>query len=280
LYRLINYLFGFIVIYLFILEAGMYDHTRIITGLILSCIVAFIAFFGNWITLDAIKGVIIFGTIVLGFAGWIVAAATIFFFVTGSLLTRRNRKSGIIDENKQSLDHHLQKRRDGYQIWANGFWVAIFCIGYFLFSLEGFLVAAYAALATATADTWATEIGTFKPGKTKLITTFREVEPGRDGGISLKGTLATIVGALAIALFVIAGDFMFGFQIFIIVFVFGVFGSLTDSVLGALLTDKNEIINVPADFSGSYSAYLNSVINWISIGFSGLLALFTTQLMF
>ena len=258
----------------------MYDHTRIITGLVLSCIVAFIAFFGNWITLDAIKGVIIFGTIVLGFAGWIVAAATIFFFVTGSLLTRKNRKFGIIDEGKQSLDHHLQKRRDGYQIWANGFWIAIFCIGYFLFSLEGFLVAAYAAIATATADTWATEIGTYKPGKTKLITTFREVEPGRDGGISLKGTLATIVGALAIALFVIAGDFMFGFQIFIIVLVFGVLGSLTDSVLGALLTDKNEIITVPADFSGSYSAYLNSLINWISIGFSGLLALFTTQLMF
>lgn len=279
MYRLINYLFGFAVIYLFILEAGIYDHARILTALVLSCIVAFIAFFGNWITLDSIKGVVIFGTIVLGFAGWTAAAAIIFFFVTSSLLTRRSRQIGIIGEDKQTVDHHLQKRRDGYQVWANGFWIAIFSIGYFLFSVDGFLVAAYAAIATATADTWATEIGTYKPGKTRLITSFKEVEPGRDGAISIKGTLATVAGALAIALFILAGDFMFKSQIFVVVFTFGILGSLADSVLGAVLSQKENRLTVPADFSGSYSSYLNSVINWIAIGFSGLLAFFTTQLL-
>jgi uncharacterized protein (TIGR00297 family) len=190
LYRLINYLFGFVVIYLFILEAGMYDHAMLLTGLFLSVAVAFVAFLGNWITLDATKAVIILGTILLGFGGWILAAAVITFFITSSMLTRNKRVHGIADQNKRNSHPHLQKRRDGYQIWANGFWPALFCITWFLMGWQVFLVAAFAALATATSDTWATELGTLKPGKTWKITSREPVEPGTDGGISLKGTLA------------------------------------------------------------------------------------------
>ena len=279
MYRLINYLFGFTVIYLFILEAGMYDHARILTALVLSFIVGFVAFFGNWITLDAIKAVVILGTIILGFAGWLAATAIVFFFISGSLLTRRNLKSGIVDDDKLEMDHHLQKRRDGYQIWANGFWIALFSIGYFLFSTNAFLIAVFVSIAAATADTWATEIGTYKPWKTVNITTFKATEPGSDGGVSLKGTFAAISGAFAISIFILPGDFIFTSTVFLIVFVFGFTGSVIDSILGAILSDKNVSLSVPDDFSGTKAAYLNSFVNWISIGVSGLLALFTTQLM-
>lgn len=280
MYRLINYLFSFIIIYLFILEAGMYDHARILTALVLSCIVGFVAFFGNWITLDAIKAVVILGTIILGFAGWLAAAAIIFFFITSSLLTRRNLKNGFVDDNKRGMDHHLQKRRDGYQIWANGFWIALFSIGYFLFSTDVFLIAFFASLAAANADTWATEIGTYKPWKTVKITTFKVTQPGSDGGISLKGTFAAIFGAFAIATFIFPGGFIFTSTVFLIVFIFGVTGSVIDSFLGAILSGKNVSLIVPDDFSGTKKAYLNSFVNWVSTGASGLLALFTTQLIF
>lgn len=258
----------------------MYDHARILTALVLSFIVGFVAFFGNWITLDAIKAVVILGTIILGFAGWLAAAAIIFFFITSSLLTRRNLYSTNVDNNHLEMDHHLQKRRDGYQIWANGFWIALFSIGYFLFSTHAFLIAVFASLAAATADTWATEIGTHKPWKTVNITTFKATKPGSDGGISLKGTFAAVMGAFVIAIFILPGGFIFTSTTFLIVFIFGVTGSVIDSILGAILSGKKVSISVPDDFSGTKTAYLNSFVNWVSIGASGLLAFFTTQLMF
>ncbi len=279
MFRLINYFIGFIVIYLFILEAGMQDHAIIITGLTLSVLVAFIAFFGNWITLDATKAVILLGTIVLGFAGWITAFAVLFFFISGSLLTRKRRVSNVVEDIKRYLPQHLQKRRDGYQVWANGFWLAMFCIGWFIFTNEAYLVAAFAALATATADTWATEMGTIKPGKTIKITTLKVTDPGTDGGISLKGTAAAIVGSLVISSVLIFGNLAVSGSVLWIVFLFGIAGCFIDSVIGGLFSDRNITINIPNDYSGSRESFTNSFVNWASTGISGLLALITAQLL-
>jgi len=280
LYRLINYLFVFVVVYLFILEAGMQDHAMLIAGFILSGVVAYVAFLGNWITLDATKGVIILGTIALGFGGWALAAAIIFFFVTSSLFTRKKRVLGVFDDNKLNSHPHLQKRRDGYQIWANGFWLTCFLIGWFLFSIDGFLVAAFTALATSTSDTWATEIGTLNPGKTWEITTGNPVEPGADGGISVKGTLAALAGAAAIASFIFLSDFLVPSGMFFIVFLFGLAGCFADSILGAAIINKSITLPMPEDFSGNHSSFANSFVNWAATGISGILALIMTQLLF
>ncbi|MCC5942052.1 MAG: DUF92 domain-containing protein [Balneolaceae bacterium] len=278
MYRLINYFFGFIVIYLFILEAGMNDHAMIIIGLTLSVFVAFITFFGNWITLDATKAVIILGTIVLGFGGWMLALAVILFFATGSLLTRKKRVLGITDRFKRNIPLHLQKRRDGYQVWANGFWLAVFCLGWFLLSADAFLIAAFVTLATATADTWATEVGTVKPGKTVSIITFNQVDAGTDGGVSMKGTAAAISGALIISMVVYFLNFPNSNAVFFLVFVLGIVGCFIDSIIGAILNRKGLTINKPADYSGSQESFTNSFVNWASTGISGLLALFLTQI--
>jgi len=277
-YRLINYFFGFVVIYLFILEAGMNDHAMILTGLTLSVLIAFVAFFGNWITLDATKAVIILGTIVLGFGGWLLAAAVIAFFTTGSLLTRKKRVLGITDHIKRNIPLHLQKRRDGYQVWANGFWLAVFCFGWFLISSDAFLVAAFVTLAAATADTWATEIGTVKPGRTVNILTFKPVDAGTDGGVSVKGTIAAAAGALFISLFVLFASFTNLAAVFILVFALGFLGCFIDSIFGAIFEKKHVIINKPYDYSGSQESFSNSFVNWASTGISGLAALLLTQI--
>jgi hypothetical protein len=65
--RIVNYIFGLVIIYLFVLEGRSEDHFLILSGLVLSTIVAYTAFIGNWITLDATKAVIVLGTITLGF---------------------------------------------------------------------------------------------------------------------------------------------------------------------------------------------------------------------
>lgn len=253
----------------------MGDHALILTGLVLSILVAYISFLTNWISLEATKAVVILGTIVLGFGGWTLACAVAFFFGVSSFLTILNGKK--IDEFQNAVRISEDRRRDGYQVWANGFWIAVFCALWFSLTSVACLIAAFGALAAATADTWATEIGTRNPGKTCKITTFKEVQAGTEGGISLKGTLGGILGALIIALFIFPLGILSPLKFFAVIFIGGVVGLLLDSIAGAFFLDKKISIEAPEDFSDSTNTFTNSFINWASTGISGLTVYLITQ---
>lgn len=254
----------------------MGDHALVLIGLALSILVAYITFLTNWISLEATKAVIILGTMVVGFGGWTLAFAVAFFFGASSFLTILNgRKS---NEPYNSIEISEDRRRDGYQVWANGFWVAVFCTLWFALDSVACLIAAFAALAAATADTWATEIGTLNPGVTRMITTFEKVQSGTEGGISLKGTLAGILGALMISLFIFYLGILSPLKFFSVVFFGGVVGLLIDSILGAIFLDKKIRLKAPEDFSDATNTFTNSVINWTSTGVSGLAVYLITQL--
>lgn len=257
----------------------MGDHVRIISGLLLSILVAYIAFFGNWITLDATKAVIVFGAIIFGLGGWGLALGVLAFFITSNLLSRWNRVQRDLDSEQKFRKPDSSRRRDGYQIWANGFWIAFFCILWFVFGSDALLAAAFTALATATADTWSTEVGTIKPGKTVKINNFQPVRPGSDGGVSVKGTVASAMGAFLIAWFVLITRPFEPAILFFIIFIFGFIGGLIDSYLGALITDKKIHLKTPSDFSGNSLLYANSFVNWVSTGSSAIIALIITQLL-
>jgi uncharacterized protein (TIGR00297 family) len=61
-------------------------------------------------------------------------------------------------------------------------------------------VAVTAALAEATADTLASELGEVLGGQPFMVTTFRRVPAGSDGAVSLAGTLAGTCAAVAVVL--------------------------------------------------------------------------------
>lgn len=110
------------------------------------------------------------------------------------------------------------------------------------------------SIATATADTMASEVGvTTTP---RLITNFKKVTPGTDGGISVLGTAAGIVGAGLIGvsayLLGIHPDLLKTMEIAVIS---GTAGCFIDSVLGAVLESKkylnNEHVNLIATICGA-----------------------------
>ena len=68
----------------------------------------------------------------------------------------------------------------------------------------GWPVLALAALAEAAGDTSSSEIGMAFPGKTLMITNFKPVARGTDGGISLFGTIAALLGAASVAIAAVA----------------------------------------------------------------------------
>ncbi len=91
-------------------------------------------------------------------------------------------------------------------------------------------------MAAVNADTWATEFAVLNRRPPRLITTGRPVARGISGGITLVGTLATLGGALLIAL--LTGLFspagILG-KTLLVITAAGVAGSLFDSLLGATI---------------------------------------------
>lgn len=110
-----------------------------------------------------------------------------------------------------------------------------------------------AALAEAAADTASSELGQVFGGRPRMITTLRQVEPGRDGAISLAGTLAG-VGAAAIVAG--AGTVALGTDrtMFAVSCAGGVFGLLFDSLLGATLEERGWLNNDAVNFLSTGSA--------------------------
>ena len=90
-------------------------------------------------------------------------------------------------------------------------------------------------IAVAAADTTASELGT-KDSRVYLITTFKRVEPGTDGGISPFGTLVSLIGSIVVSFIgwiVINGSLN---DIFILIpMAAGFIGCMLDSVVGATL---------------------------------------------
>jgi uncharacterized membrane protein len=88
-------------------------------------------------------------------------------------------------------------RRGARQVLANGSLAALAAAA--PGSAEWAGIALLGAVAAATADTWATEIGVRYGGRPRSILTLRPQSPGTSGAVSPAGTLAALAGALAIA---------------------------------------------------------------------------------
>ncbi|MDZ7682519.1 MAG: DUF92 domain-containing protein [Fodinibius sp.] len=174
--RKLNYLFGFLLVILFISAANTAQQWNVLLGILLSSAFALSAFLLQRLTLDGMFAVITAGTFILGFGGWWIALVVLFFFVSSTVITKK-------DSRVQEDEELHNGRRNGLQVWANGFWLMSCLVLAVIFNSDIFILGALAAVAVATADTWATELGSRASGATYLITNFSTVPPGTNGGV-------------------------------------------------------------------------------------------------
>lgn len=116
-----------------------------------------------------------------------------------------------------------------------------------------FFALGLAALAEAAADTVSSELGQVFGGKPRVLTTFRVVEPGTDGAISVAGTAAGIAAAAiiaAIGTLALRGTL----ALFWISTAGAVFGLMFDSMLGATLERRGWLNNDAVNFLSTLSA--------------------------
>lgn len=211
---------------------------RLLLGLLFSSAIALLAYRRRSLSRSGVAGAMASGTLITGMGGWSWGLALIYFFVSSSLLSHfREREKAVAAADKFSKG----SQRDIVQAAANGGLGSLCALAYGLSTTaraRRWLQAAFiGALATANADTWATELGILSASQPRLITSWRRVPPGTSGGVTLLGGAASALGALTLGLFfwIAQGCRKRCAGLPVISLCSGMAGSLFDSLLGATM---------------------------------------------
>lgn len=214
-----------------------------------SAVVALLGYRARALSLSGAIAACVVGGTILGFGGWAWALLLGLFFASSSVLsffkgsdTRKKQAAETFDKGGT---------RDAAQVLANGGVATLLALAAYFApaSLAALFFCAYTgSLAAATADTWATEIGTLSLRQPRMITTLRPVAPGTSGGVTWLGSGASVAGALVMggvaAIMAFTVPSVFGPQlalqahaaaIFVGGLAGGTLGALTDSTLGATI---------------------------------------------
>lgn len=199
------------------------------TNLLVAALLAGIAWRLRWLTPSGAVAACLVGVAILEFGGVWWAAALVAFFISGTALT------GVGRARKTQSEHKGGGRTAAQVLGTGGVAAAISVLwgtGIVPHPLRAALPAAFVgALATAAADTWATELGMLSPSPPRLITTWRFVPAGTSGGVSLIGSFAGLTGAAVIAAVGARGNG----RVFTVAWIAGVLAMFLDSLLGAMI---------------------------------------------
>lgn len=165
-------------------------------GLVLSAVIGGLGYRSESLSSSGVAGAVIVGTIIFGAGGWVWGLLLIVFFASSSLLSRYQKAE------KTVLSEKFAKvgRRDLGQALANGGWGAVLALLFTIWPSPILFAAFVGAVATVTADTWATELGVLSQRPPRHVVTGEIVPPGTSGAVSLLGTAAALAGALLIGL--------------------------------------------------------------------------------
>ncbi|MDC3069724.1 TIGR00297 family protein [Prochlorococcus sp. AH-736-D21] len=194
---------------------------------------------GGWIS-AGILGTILWGC--LSWQGWV---SVVIYLLLGSLVT----KIGFKFKKEQGIAEKRGGRRGPENVWgsaATGLFLAIMT-KFNAANLVIFKIGFAASFAAKLADTFGSEIGKRFGKDTYLITSFKKVERGTEGGISLEGTLASILGSIFMAYIMLLLSLISTKSHFIIVAASGFLATLSESIIGAKFQNKyklsNEMVN-------------------------------------
>ncbi len=216
-----------------------------------------------------VLGVLIWGT--LGWQGYLVV---MFYFLVGSGVTR----IGMAQKEAAGIAEKRSGARGPENVWGSALTAALCALGVLVVSSVGerytiplLLLAYVASFATKLSDTCASEVGKAYGQRTFLITTLQPVARGTEGAVSLEGTLAGVVGSVAIA-FLAWGVGLIDLTGVTLSVIAAFIATNLESVIGATLQGKfdwmtNEVVNFINTLIGGSTAVLLLVSwRWFGLG--------------
>ena len=228
-------------------------------GLGISLALALLVFLARAATpAAALTGGVITAVVTLGLSPWYQSAlpSLLALFVLTWTATRFGRSK------KEQLGVAEDKRgRNAAQVAANlgvAALAASMALGH-PFRGTWYAVMVTAALAEATADTLASELGEVLGGPPLLLTTLRRVAPGTNGAVSLAGTVAGMSGAVLIVL-VAVPTLGLGLGGAMCAGLGAVAGLFVDSLLGATAERSGWLNNDAANFLSTLAAAVIAVL--------------------
>ena len=194
----------------------------------------------------AAAGFLLGVAVYLGY-GWKSFLMLFAFFVLGSVATR----VGYASKAKRGVAEKRGGARSWREATANSLAGAFFAILAITTHHEAaFLVALVAAFSEAAGDTVSSEIGQWLSQRAYLITTFKAVPAGENGGVSVGGTLAGFMASgIVVAVGFALGLCGPGGAAIALGAAFA--GNLLDSVLGATIERRGLVTNGIVNFAGT-----------------------------
>lgn len=159
-------------------------------------VLAIVGYVAKSVDVSGAIGGWVLGTILLLLGGWQLYLVLLAFFVIGTATT----KIGYRRKARLGLAQEKGGRRGFSHAFSNvGMAAMLAIVSSISMHSYRFWLAAAAALATATADTVASEVGQLLGRRTFLPLTLKRVPVGTEGAISIEGTLAGAIAGLAVA---------------------------------------------------------------------------------
>ena len=194
-------------------------------------------------------GIVIYAA--TGWQGWVLLLTTFALAVIASRAGLRRKQALKIEEARGG------RRGAGNALANTGIAAAAALVAMLSPAQETALLVFVAALAAGGSDTIASEIGKAWGRHAFLITNGTRVKPGTSGAVSVEGTVAGILGALALAALGAALGLV-DWEMLAPIVVGATIGSMIESTLGASLEHRgvvnNDVLNLVNTAVAAYAA--------------------------
>jgi len=249
-----------------------------IIGLMISFIISFTAYKKSSLNFSGFLAAVVLGTGIYFFGGFWFYIIMLSFFISSSLLTKYKKD---VKENIENLNEK-NGARDYVQVFVNGGIGLVCAVLFHIYDNPIYFLSYGVSFAVSTADTWASEIGVLSKSNPLSILNFKPIEKGLSGGVTILGTMFSILGSGFIALiFFIAYISMYnniekGFICSLLCLCLGFLGSIIDSILGASVqaqyyceplksyTEKKTYKDKQNKLIKGFSIINNDVVNFVS----------------
>ncbi|OPX63668.1 MULTISPECIES: TIGR00297 family protein [unclassified Methanoregula] len=243
------------------------DLQMIVAAVIVGFTFGYFAFRAKTADLSGLFSAALVGIILLVFAApqgpqWFLIMLT--FFILGSAATKYKYEY----KKRIGVEQGRGGARGYRNVFANGIVAAAAAVLFGVFQNPVFVVMYVGSVASAAADTLASEIGV-TGGTPRLITTFRQVPIGTNGGVTVTGETVALAGGSVVSVVAMLLN-VITFPMMVICIIAGFVGTNVDSLVGATFENRGFWGNAGTNLMATLGGGIFAVALYLALAGYGL----------